>query len=73
MTRQMIDAVFVQARAYDGAKRTEMQASHQPYPPKDISKWIALQIESYKSFKRRVEPWEGHRPRLAYCVKVYLK
>jgi hypothetical protein len=70
MTRPLADAIFVQGRAY-GGKRSSTSASLNKAA--DASRWLDLQIRAYRTFKERVSRYEGHRPRLAYAVRVYLK
>lgn len=71
MTRKLIYARFVQARAYDGAKRVEIDSEW--CRAKDVERWLDRQVRSYKTFKARVANLPDHRPRLAYVVKVYRK
>lgn len=69
MTRVMIAAGLYQCRAYDGRKVSYVQT----WENERADKWIERQIKSYKYFKNSVAKYENHRPRFAYCVKVYLK
>lgn len=68
MTRVMIAAGFYQCRVYDGLK-----VSHAQVQSERADAWIDNQIKSYKKFKELRAKNEHHRPRFAYCVKVYLK
>lgn len=71
MTREVVAAVFVQCRAYDGRKRTEIDSIANNV--KKVDRWIESQIVQYKAHKKRIKKFKNHRPRLAYAVRVYLK
>lgn len=70
--RVMLGAVLVQARAYDGLKRTECRSMDNCRADK-VAGWIDRQVRQYKGFVERTKQYPGHRPRLAYVVKVYAK
>lgn len=69
--RTMIAAVFVQARAYDGLKRSEK--STRLHPNQDPRRFLEREIAKYKRLKADVARYKYHRPRLAYAIRVYAK
>jgi len=71
MTRRLVDACLMQARATDGLKESSVVASLNNV--KHVDKWIDSQVRQYEDFKRRIQGYPNIRPRFAYVVKLYLK
>jgi hypothetical protein len=69
VTRKLIAARLVQARAYDGRKESAVCSTLNN--PNNVANWIERQILQYRNFKESVRGYPHHRPRLGYVVKVY--
>lgn len=74
MTRRLVDACIIQARAGDGRKESMCRASDNVRNLENIERWIQKQISAYKSQKKWAKAHGQYkRKRIAYVVRLYAK